>query len=73
MPALMASPPRPTLPPCPLPPLEAPALEAWLPMWAIELPVTAPLRVLLAVAVVVLKALLKEPVEPLFKAAERVP
>jgi hypothetical protein len=47
-----------------------PALEAILPIFEIVLPVTAPLRTLLAVAVDWLKASLNMPVEPLLRAAD---
>jgi hypothetical protein len=60
----------PPLPPFPVPPLVEPALEAILPIFEIVLPVTAPLRTLLAVAVDWLKASLNMPVEPLLRAAD---
>ena len=48
-------------------------MEAILPIFEIVLPVTAPLRTLLAVAVDWLKASLNMPVEPLLRAADCAP
>jgi hypothetical protein len=53
--------------------LAEPEFQAWLPKWVMVLPETVPLSVLLAVALEVLKALLKVPVEPLLSAADRSP
>ena len=50
-----------------------PEFQAWLPKLVMVLPETVPLSVLLAVALEVLKALLKVPVEPLLSAADRSP
>ena len=55
----------------PFPPLALPIFQALLPRLDTALPLTVPLRLLVAVALETLNALSNEPVEPLFSATER--